>query len=128
MVFAAFNGNVRKVAELLSQGGRVDAREQGFTPLLVAAQYGHTEVCKLLLKTGKANVKETTPNGLTALLLAAHEDHTEVCELLLEKGKANIEEKDANGDTALILAASKGYASIVTLLLSKGARVDTRDK
>ena len=59
LVFAAADGDARKVEELLSQGGRVDAREQGFTPLLAAAQGGHTEVCKLLLETGKANVKET---------------------------------------------------------------------
>ena len=29
LVFAAANGNARKVARLLSQGGRVDAKEQG---------------------------------------------------------------------------------------------------
>ena len=57
---AAFNGDARKVEELLSQGGRVDFRDQGFTPLLIAAQKGHTEVCKMLLETGKANVKETS--------------------------------------------------------------------
>ena len=63
LVFAAFNGDARKVAELLSQGGRVDARNRGFTPLLVAAQRGHTEVCKLLLEKGKANIEETGPGG-----------------------------------------------------------------
>ena len=36
---AALHGDVRKVEELLSQGGRVDFRnKQGGTPLLVAAQ------------------------------------------------------------------------------------------
>ena len=46
LVFAAANGDAKKVAELLSQGGRVDARDQGFTPLLVAVQFGQTEVCE----------------------------------------------------------------------------------
>ena len=86
IVQAAAAGDASKVEMLLSQGARVDAREQGFTPLLVAAQYGHTEVCKLLLETGKANVKETTPDGFTPLLLAAQKGHTEVCELLLANG------------------------------------------
>ena len=54
-------GNARKVAQLLSQGARVDCKVWDITPLLAAATKGHTEVCKLLLKTGKANVKETTP-------------------------------------------------------------------
>ena len=56
---AAFDGDARKVEELLSQGGRVDFRYQGFTPLLAAAQNGHTEICKLLLETGKGNIEET---------------------------------------------------------------------
>ena len=60
LVVMADMGNSRKVAELLSLGARVEASDQGFTPLLAAAQGGHIEVCKLLLETGKANVKETT--------------------------------------------------------------------
>ena len=128
VVEAASEGNVSTVAMLLSQGARVDAREQGFTPLLAAAQNGHTDICKLLLETGKANVKETTPDGLTPLLHAAYKSHTEVCKLLLEKGKANIEETGPDGYTALNLAAFKGNASTVALLLSKGAKVDTRGK
>ena len=71
LVDAAANGDVRKVAELLSQGGRVDAREQGFTPLLVAAQYGHTEVCELLLANG-SDLEEREPKAqYTALHSAA---------------------------------------------------------
>jgi len=64
------------VAELLSQGARLDTRDdQGFTPLLVAAQRGHTEVCELLLEKGKANIEDTTPTGNTALNLAATKCH-----------------------------------------------------
>ena len=72
LVFAANNGDTRKVEELLSQGSRVDTRNKnGFTPLLAAAQRGHTEVCKLLLETGKTDIEETLPDGNTALNLAA---------------------------------------------------------
>ena len=42
LVVMAARGDARKVAELLSQGGRVNARdENGFIPLLAAAQGGH---------------------------------------------------------------------------------------
>ena len=44
LVYAAADGDAKKVAMLLSQGARVDARVQGFTPLLVAAKYGHLQV------------------------------------------------------------------------------------
>ena len=53
LVSAAAEGDASTVAMLLSQGARVDAREQSFTPLLVAAQFGHTEVCELLLAKGR---------------------------------------------------------------------------
>ena len=58
MVYAAADDMMMVV---ILQGARLDAGERGFTPLLVAAQRGHIEVCKLMLKTGEANVKETTP-------------------------------------------------------------------
>ena len=71
IVQAAAGGDASKVEMLLSQGARVDAREQGFTPLLAAAHRGHTEVCELLLEKGKANIEEMTPDGNTALNQAA---------------------------------------------------------
>ena len=45
-------GDAIKVAELLSQGAGVGARLFGLTPLLLAAQKGHTDVCELLLSNG----------------------------------------------------------------------------
>ena len=127
LVNSAAVGDVRKVAMLLSHGARVNAKDNGFTPLLVAAQRGYIGVCKLLLATGKANVKETTPDGGTPLLLAAQKGHTEVCELLLEKGKANIEEMGHDG-TALMSAAIFGQSRTVKLLLSHGAKVDAKNR
>ena len=75
LVFAAANGNARKVAELLSKGGRVDAREQGFTPLLAAAQRGHTEVCELLLDKGSDLEESSLRAHYTALHYAAIGGH-----------------------------------------------------
>ena len=54
MVYAAADDMMMVV---ILQGARPDTGERGFTPLLVAAQRGHIEVCKLTLKTGEANVK-----------------------------------------------------------------------
>ena len=49
----AREGNVRKVAELLSLGANVNASlDDVFKPLLGAALNGHLEVCKLLLSKG----------------------------------------------------------------------------
>ena len=65
LVFAAAYGDTRQVAQMLLGGARVDSREQGFTPLLAAAEKGKTEVCELLLPL--ANIEESGPIGNTAL-------------------------------------------------------------
>ena len=79
LVDAAADGDTGKVAELLSKGARVDTSiGQHWPALVVAAMFGHTEVCKLLLRMGKANVNETTPEGFTPLLAVAQEGHTRV--------------------------------------------------
>ena len=58
LVHAAADDDASMVEILLSQGARLDAREQGFTPLLVAAKYGHFQVgvstllCNISLLSG----------------------------------------------------------------------------
>ena len=128
LVYASANGEIDKVTILLAMGARVDAREQGFTPILVAAQLGHKEVCELLLATGKADVKETTPDGCTPLLKAAEKGHTEVCELLLTNGSDLEERKPGILDTALHCAAINGHQSLLDLLLSHKADVNSRNR
>ena len=72
LVYAAAEGDASRVTQLLLQGAKVDARYQGFTPLMVAVQYGHTEVCQLLLEKGRAKIEEAMPGGATALIVAAN--------------------------------------------------------
>ena len=55
----------------------------GWTPLHWAAQFGHFEVCELLI----ANVIERNPEdirGVTPLHSAASNGHIEVCELIIQ--------------------------------------------
>ena len=129
LISAASEGNTSEVALLLSKGAKVNVKDsRGITPLLAAAQEGHTEVCKLLLEveTDKANVKETTPRGFTPLLDAATNGHTEVCELLLANG-SDLEERDPRTqDTALHIASTFGHQSLVRLLIAHKADVDSR--
>ena len=55
------------MALLLDQGARVETRDNsGFTPLLAAAQRGHSSVCSLLLSQ-ESQTEERTP--------AAHISH-----------------------------------------------------
>ena len=154
MVHAATMGDASTVAMMLSKGAKVDAREHGFTSLLVAAQYDHTEVCKLLLNTDKVNIEDTMSAGHTALNISAREGHvnivalskgarvdnqgftpllaaakcghTEVCKLLLETTNENVKEIEPGGFTPLLFAAQEGHADVCELLLAKGSDLEER--
>ena len=120
LVYAAADGNASKVAELLSKGVRVEAREQGFTPLLVAAQSGHIEVCELLLAAG-SDVGEMMPNTQsTPLHFAAIYGHERIIQLLLSH-KADINSRSKTKATPLHCASQEGHLASVLTLLQAGA-------
>ena len=76
-------GDLEGVMFALAHGGGVAVRDQGFTPLLVAAQYGHTDICGLLLAHG-SNGNEVDPvNKSTALHDAACQEGRLICALTL---------------------------------------------
>ena len=125
LVMMASRGDARKVAELLSQGARVDSKEQNLKPLLVAANFGHTEVCQLLLERGKADIEELDADGNTALKLAAATGAASTVALLLSKG-AKVDTRDKNGFTPLLFAAQKGHTEVCELLLANGSDLEER--
>ena len=49
LYISSVNGDLEGVADALAQGGRVAMRYKGSTPLLAAADNGHTDICGLLL-------------------------------------------------------------------------------
>lgn len=96
-------------------------------PLHCAAQHGHTEVAKILLKEGRTDVNAQDKKGRTPLHYAARHGHTQVVEVLLEKGAdVNLQGKD--GKTPLHYTAENGYTQIAEALLKGGAGVDVQDK
>ena len=120
MCFSA-KGEIDKVTILLAMGARVDARDQGFTPLLVAAQFGHTEVCELLLANGSDLEERQTGTLDTALHHAATFGHQSLPELLLSH-KAYVNSKDSSrGATLLHYASQEGHLASVMALLQAGA-------
>jgi len=92
------------------------------SPLLAAAEGGHSEVVDLLLQAG-ADLNGNNSTGYTPLCAAAHNGHVPVVQKLLE-AKAEIEKPTFRGDTPLILAAGKGHSEVVKILLGAGAIVN----
>ena len=94
--------------------------ENGLTPLHLAAKYGKSELCWLIMK----NVVDKNPksskkywlNGTTPLHLAADEGHFSVCELMISQNVNNKNPIDRIGRTPLYMAARKGHLSICHLL------------
>jgi len=89
------------------------------TPLHLAAEKGHLEVCKALLKVG-ANPIATNNKGWNAMHFAASNGKVEIIEMLLAY-KQLIDSKGDNELTPLLLAARAGQLKVCEVLLKAGA-------
>ena len=114
---------------LLDSGASVnDLTESGQTPLLIAADRGHNEVCGLLLAHG-SNVEEKKPlTGRTALHIAAFGGNDELVKTLLVYGAAVDAVDDNTRSTALHLACQEGHLTCVLILIEAKASVTLPDR
>ena len=116
-------GDFKGVVAALAQGGRVAMRSpQGATPLLAAAQEGHTDICGLLLAHGSDVNEMQLKTKWTALHIAAVHGHEALIEALLSWG-AIVDPQDYVGTTPLYLACQEGHLACVLTLLKARASV-----
>jgi ankyrin repeat protein len=87
--------------------------------LIYASRKGHTDIVKLLIKSG-AYIHARDDY---AFRCASENGHAEIVNLLIEKG-ANIHTKD---DYALRWASANGHIDVVKLLIEKGADIHAED-
>jgi ankyrin repeat protein len=99
---------------LLSLGAEQGTRNNGSAPLHAAAENGHLDVCKLLIKHGAA-VNLGMNDGVTALWLAAWKGHLPVVRLLVDSG-ADLEIPRDNGATPVYAACEEGKLDVVEYL------------
>ena len=123
LFYSSFDGDLEGVVDALAQGGRVSVRNfQGATPLLVAAQNGHTDICGLLLARG-SDVNQMEPTTkMTALHCAAFGGHEAVVEALLSWG-ALVDPRALGGVTPLCIVCQGGHLACLLALLKAGASV-----
>lgn len=98
----------------------------GYTPLHLAARYGHYEIAIELVKRGRANVGARDCFGATPLHVAACHNHREMVSLFLELG-ADMGINAFNGSTQLHSAAACGAVEVIDHLLYHGANLRAVD-
>ena len=106
----------------------------GWTPLALAAYFGHREAAQRLLAHG-ADMHAYSKNSIGNTPLhaavaggghARHGRELALIELLLAHG-ADVNARDASGSAPLHLAAHEGSWKAIEILLSSGVHVNVRD-
>ncbi len=123
LLYAVQVGDYEQAKEALEKG--LDPNfEKDYSLVDWAAQEGHTDIIKLLVRFG-ANVEGGAEEN-TPLNNAAGSGNLQVVEALLNCG-ADIENHRANSGTALSNAAVWGHCEIIDLLIARGANVNAFD-
>ncbi|MGH9838002.1 MAG: ankyrin repeat domain-containing protein [Blastocatellia bacterium] len=132
---AAAIGEMERVSALLDEdASRLDSYSaEGFTPLGLAAHFGHPEVTWFLIERGAdVNAVSRHPLGVTPLHAALFGRQIETARLLIEHG-ADVNARRGgkgwprSGWTALHYAAGYGLIELIEPLLARSADLDALD-
>ncbi|XP_019852817.1 PREDICTED: uncharacterized protein LOC109582514 [Amphimedon queenslandica] len=98
------------------------------TPLHCASETGNSEIIKLLITKGKADVNAVDEDNKTPLFNAVKKGSIEVVEILLTNGaKTDVVDKD--GETLLHCAAESGKVEMLEFWIKRGDHdVNAKDK
>ena len=117
-------GLAADVARLVAENSRMVAgrSHDGWTPLHLAAFFGHLELVKILLDAGAPMLTISNNNEANLpISAAAAGKRTAVVRLLVERGCPPDARATDQGFTALHLAANSGNVELVEFLLQSGA-------
>jgi len=118
-------GEVERVERLLQDGapGINAYSADGWTPLHLAAFFGHTKIAELLIAVhADVAARSHNPNGNTPLHAALAGNHTIVAGVLIGHG-ADVNAADAQGWCPLHLAAANNNLVAIEALIAQGADV-----
>ena len=121
MLFSASkctNGGILKL--LIEAGGDVNqADNDGFTPLFIASQEGHTDIVAILSSAPGIQINQAGKDGSTPLYIASLKGHTDIVAILLGTPGIQINQHTNDEATPLFMASLQGHTEIVRLLLQQ---------
>ncbi|XP_067652079.1 putative ankyrin repeat protein RF_0381 [Haliotis asinina] len=122
LLSACREGDMEVVKFVLSQN-IVDVDSRGprkKTPVMLAAQYGHKEVVKVLVENG-ADLSLAYDTGSNGLHLACSKGRLEVVKYIISQNIVDINCRGLGKKTAAMIAAGCGHKEVVELLVENGA-------
>jgi ankyrin repeat protein len=127
LLYSASGNSLDIVQWLLDHGADANVRMNyhGFTPVFRAAESGHVEVLRKLVKHN-ADIKTRDDTGRTLLHVASRHGHLDFVRLLLGSS-VDVNMRDNNRSTPLHLASERGKLGVVRLLLEHGGDVEAED-
>ncbi|MFB5649289.1 ankyrin repeat domain-containing protein [Leptospira wolffii] len=117
-----YKGDLGGLERSLHSGFSVDTKDpftRNYTPLMIAAREGETEIAEFLIRNG-ADVNAKTRDGHTALMMAVYNRNIQIVSLLLRSG-ADVHAKTRQGHTAWSEATLEDSTKIKELLSNAGA-------
>ena len=116
-------GELERVERTLTPSTINAFSADGWTPLHLAAYFGHPKVAEMLLaQDADVAARSRNSNGNTPLHAALAGNHQLVAGLLIGRG-ADVNAADANGWRPLHLAAANNNLDAINALISQGADV-----
>jgi ankyrin repeat protein len=107
-------GDVDAVKPFVEKGDIHRSNKHGFTPLLIAAYYGHTDLVQYLAENG-ADVNRQDNKGWTSLMYAAYYNYKGIAKILLEHN-ASVTLTNSEGKTARDYAEEAYSGELLNLL------------
>ena len=123
MHFAVILRSTELLTFALEKNFDVNARgaKDGYTPLMLAAEFGFDELVQILLRHG-SDPNIVAARGKNALMVATERANYGLASSLIAR-TSDLDVQDSDGLSALHFAASNGNLEIVTCLLQRGARL-----
>ena len=116
-------GEIERVERTLDASTINTYSADGWTPLHLAAFFGHAKITEMLLaQDADVAARSRNPTGNTPLHAALAGNHKLVAGLLIGRG-ADVNAADANGWCPLHLAAANNNLDAINALIAQGADV-----